>query len=147
MMPTTDGTKNVTLSYNYLNLTNTVAGTGLSQTYTYDSQGTKHQMAHGSAVTKYAGVFEYDANNVVKRVAITDGQAIVNGNYIAFQYYHKDHLGNVRNVIDEDGNIQQRTDYYPFGLEITRQGGGNKYLYNGKEKQSGTGYLATGFFS
>ncbi len=101
-------------------------------------------MANGNAVTKYAGAFEYDANNVVKSVAITDGQAIVNSNYIAFQYYHKDQLGNVRNVIDEDGNTQQRTDYYPFGLEITRQGSDNKYLYNSKEKQIGTGFLDYG---
>ena len=30
-------------------------------------------------------------------------------------YYNKDHLGNIREVVDAGGNLQQRTNYYPFG--------------------------------
>ncbi|MBO9613210.1 MAG: hypothetical protein J7619_10970 [Dyadobacter sp.] len=70
-----------------------------------------------------------------------------------FEYYLKDHLGNVRVLFDTTGKIKQRTDYYPFGLGIARdvpvqtqavRNGVNRYLYNGKELQVGTGYLDFG---
>lgn len=54
------------------------------------------------------------------------------------------HLDKSNQVIDEEGNVLQRNDYYCFGLDISRSGTGNKYLYNGKEKQSGSGYLDYG---
>ncbi|WP_192579183.1 RHS repeat domain-containing protein [Dyadobacter aurulentus] len=65
----------------------------------------------------------------------------------------KDHLGNVRVVFNELGSTLQKTDYYPFGLEIDRnspiqtqavRNGINRYLFNGKELQSETGYLDFG---
>jgi RHS repeat-associated protein len=51
-------------------------------------------------------------------------------------------------VFDERGRILQRTDYYPFALEIDRnapvqtpsaRNNVNRFLYNGKELQVGTG--------
>ena len=53
---------------------------------------------------------------------------------------------NVRQVLNENGDILQETEYYPFGLAIPRSGTDaiNKYQYNGKEKQPETGWLDYG---
>lgn len=50
----------------------------------------------------------------------------------------KDHLGNNRMVIDSDGNVCQRTDYYPYGTPFSAPSDGlnatlQPYKYNGKE--------------
>ncbi|MCU7375755.1 RHS repeat-associated core domain-containing protein [Paucibacter sp. O1-1] len=91
--------------------------------------------------------------NVFKRLAISDGQAVYRKDTIRFDYFLKDHLGNVRVVFDERGRILQRTDYYPFGLEIDRdaplqmpsaRNNVNRFLYNGKELQVGTGLVDYG---
>ena len=53
-------------------------------------------------------------------------------------YYNKDHLGNNREVVNYSGNVQQLTNYYPFGAPYTDPNavmGSNvqQYKYNGKE--------------
>ena len=93
------------------------------------------------APTIYEGAFEY-LGDVLQRIGIEEGQLIrdASGNYTA-QYYLKDHLGSVRQVISETGTVLQETEYYPFGLPIVRNGGAaNKYLYNGKEVQPSTNW-------
>ena len=57
-----------------------------------------------------------------------------------YYYYVKDHLGNVRVVLNENGNVEQKTNYYAFGgVFCTNIDGYNKgqdlqpYKYNGKE--------------
>ena len=37
----------------------------------------------------------------------------------AFYFYNQDHLGNVREVVDDKGKVQQATNYYPFGVPYT----------------------------
>ena len=34
---------------------------------------------------------------------------------MTFHYYNQDHLGNNREVVNENGTIEQVTNYYPFG--------------------------------
>jgi RHS repeat-associated protein len=79
-----------------------------------------------------------------------DGQLVPSGDTLRFDYYIKDHLGNVRVVIDEKGDILQKTDYYPFGLEIDRnspvqpqksRNGINRYSFQGQERQIGSDYV------
>ena len=65
-------------------------------------------------------------------------------------YYVKDYQGNVRQVTDADGNVEQDNHYYPYGMLMaessdilaTARGGNvinpNPYLYGSKE------YLTTG---
>ncbi|MBQ9093748.1 MAG: hypothetical protein IJY03_07130 [Prevotella sp.] len=56
---------------------------------------------------------------------------------LLFHYYTKDHLGNNREVVSEDGTVEQVTNYYPFGTpysDHTAKGVSlQKYKYNGKE--------------
>ena len=53
-------------------------------------------------------------------------------------YYNKDHLGNNREVLNYSGNVQQLTNYYPFGApytdpEAVMGSSIQQYKYNGKE--------------
>lgn len=60
-----------------------------------------------------------------------------NTDYFKFYYYNKDHLGNIREVIDPTGRVVQTNDYYPFGAPYSDGTPDNasfqKYKYNGKE--------------
>ena len=53
-------------------------------------------------------------------------------------YYNRDHLGNVREVVDGSGIVQQLTNYYPFGAPYADPAAAVRanlqpYKYNGKE--------------
>lgn len=53
-------------------------------------------------------------------------------------YYNKDHLGNNREVVDRSSNVQQLTNYYPFGAPYADPAAVigstiQPYKYNGKE--------------
>ena len=54
-------------------------------------------------------------------------------------YFLTDHLGSVRVIVDGDGKVLERNDYYPFGARHARsdysQLAANRYKYNGKEQQ------------
>ena len=149
---TGDGNRGATLTYNYLNLPKTIGVGGKTLSYDYDAGGNKHKYVADTLIIKYAGAFEYDANNVVKRVATSEGQLVPSGDTLRFDYSLKNHLGNVRVVFSEKGDILQKSDYYPFGLSISRDGafpanarnGINRYLFNDKELQVGSGYLDYG---
>ncbi len=149
----TDGNRGATLTYNYLNLPQTVTAGSKTYSYDYDAAGSKHQYAGDTVNIKYAGAFEYGQGNVLKRIGFSEGQVIPAGDTLRFEYYLKDHLGNVKLVFDENGDILQETDYYPFGLAIARdnpvqndnkRNTTNRYLYNEKELQVGSGYLDYG---
>ena len=52
-----------------------------------------------------------------------------------YHYYLKDHQGNNRVVIDNNGTVEQVNHYYPFGGLFSDNTGGDAqpYKYNGKE--------------
>jgi RHS repeat-associated protein len=150
---TTDGNRSAAITYNYLNLPRTVTMNGKTQVYDYDAAGAKHKYVADTLTLKYEGPFEYrqvGANNILYRVSLSEGQAKLKNGLAKFEYYLKDHLGNVRVVVDQLGAIKQQTDYYPFGLSVSGDPAGttqalrnsnNRYLYNEKELQVGSGYL------
>ena len=146
---TYDGNTNAYLTYNHLNLPQLQSINGHVLNYQYDASGNKHQLKTDTSTVKYAGDFEYDANNRLRRVVTQNGQIGFINNKISFTYYLRDHLGNVRVVFDEKGKIRQKTDYYPFGLEISRDTSVlslqqrlaiNRYFQTGKEYQPYTAY-------
>uniref|UniRef100_UPI00260206DF RHS repeat domain-containing protein n=1 Tax=uncultured Aquimarina sp. TaxID=575652 RepID=UPI00260206DF len=134
------------ISYNHLNLPNTVAisnseGTG-NISYIYDATGAKQKkvVSGGSSlIVEYAGNYVYENNNL-KFFNTAEGYVEPNGtNGFDYIFQYKDHLGNIRlsysdkdkdgkidvlrNDADADGDgdyaheIMQEKNYYPFGLE------------------------------
>lgn len=147
---TMDENRGVEIISNILNLPEFMYVGGKTLTYSYDGAGTKHKYVADTLTVKYAGSFEYNAANNFSRLALSDGQATYRKDTLRFDYYIKDHLGNVRMVFDEKGNILQRTDYLPFGLEIDRnspvtspaaRNSVNRYTFLGRESQPETGYM------
>ena len=154
---TSDGNKGAGIAYNILNLPRQISVNSQTVQYHYDGTGAKQRMSNtnNTVNTKYAGIFEYNENNYLTRIGTDEGQIAVtsNGNTYTANYYLKDHLGNVRAVINGEGVILQETEYFAFGLSIATSAGAvpegqtysvNKYQYNGKEKQPETGWLDYG---
>jgi len=55
-----------------------------------------------------------------------------------YHFYVKDHLGNIRVTVNEQGEIVSKDDYYPFGLRMpgrshTSGAGNDIYKFSGKE--------------
>ncbi len=125
-----------------------MAGKG-TITYTYDAVGNKlrKQTVEGSKTTTtlYGGSVVYE-NDTLQFMSHEEGRTRINNNtnYV-FDYYLKDHLGNVRMTITDDNAasspVIDATSYYPFGLVmsgVSSKGMGkleNKFKYNGKELQ------------
>ncbi len=61
-------------------------------------------------------------------------------------YYIKDHLGNIRIVLDKDGEVVSAQDYYPFGeiissrSYVTGASTNDKYKFTEKERDTETNY-------
>ena len=81
-------------------------------------------------------------NNKIDKVLFDGGycQATASGtaDTFAFNFYNKDHLGNIREVVDAAGTVKQVMNYYPFGAtyfdtSATKNPDFQPYKYNGKE--------------
>lgn len=135
-----NGSRDVALSYNLLNLPYQVSGTH-SATYIYDADGRKLRMVTGSSSIDYIDGIQY-TNSALRFVQNEAGRAVKNGNGYNYEYTLTDHLGNSRVSFDIYNGVArkiQQDDYYPFGLSINRYASGetNKKLFNGKELQDG----------
>ncbi len=121
--------------------------------YLYDANGTKlrkevyGQGGHLLSVTDYDGDFVYQDGEPAY-VITGEGRLVYNDeqNTWQWEYYLKDHLGNVRTAFRPDSAgrpvVLQENHYYPFGMSIATlshtlpaQPYPNLYQYNGKELQ------------
>jgi len=118
-------------------------------TYTYTATGEKLQktqiLGNGMPLsTTYIGQFVYE-NERLSYIITEEGMILHNADDTYTHTYHlRDHLGNTRVVIDQNQNILQSNDYYPYGMPHQAPTGNNRYLYNGKELQPETGLLDYG---
>jgi len=129
--------KKTAIQYNCLNLPSRVMfANGNSISYLYDAAGRKLRTVHflegDSVTTDYCGNVVYE-NGVpqillteVGYVSLTDGQ---------YHYYLKDHQGNNRVVVAEEGTVEEVNDYYAFGglMSTSSRQNVQPYKYNGKE--------------
>jgi RHS repeat-associated protein len=138
------------ISYNILNLPQTITITNKGTiTYLYDAAGNKlsktvNAAGQAAKTTQYLGgmIFEGD---MLQHVATEEGRVRLASGQWRYDYFLKDHLGNVRVMLADNGTPLEETHYYPFGLQqkgiSTQQAGllANKYKYNGKEEQTELG--------
>ena len=143
-----DDSKSITaISYNLLNLPQTI--TGKSTTYTYDATGQKLSRLIGTAKTDYISGIQYDgtaASSTISFIQTEEGRTLPNGtSAYNYEYTLTDHLGNSRINFDTGTGTArqvQADDYYPFGMDIilgNRPSVKNNYLYNKKELQENLG--------
>ncbi|WNY24060.1 hypothetical protein MmiHf6_13850 [Methanimicrococcus hongohii] len=105
--------------------------------FVYDESGNRVKKFEDGIVSYYISE-DFD---------IEDGEETVyyfaNGNRVAKNstegtfWYLDDHLGSTNVMIDSDGELVERTLYYPFGSH--REGGEEKYSFTGKEFDSEIG--------
>ena len=142
-----DSRKNLSLSYNVLNLLSEAkAGNMTKAKYSYLAEGTKLQVRDaGSNGFDYLGSLAYRKSSAGLQLESANfGEGVIRANVSnsvgsEVNYFLTDHLGSVRVIVDGNGVVKERNDYYPFGAKHVRsdypQLAVNRNKYNGKEMQ------------
>ncbi|WP_178377204.1 DUF6443 domain-containing protein [Chryseolinea serpens] len=118
----TDGNKDIKeITYNYLNLPNKVTKlNGTYLVYIYDATGKKlRQDLYTAAGTlrkraEYMGEFFYE-NNALQFIQHEEGRVVMNNIVPEYQYFLKDHLGNIRTTF----TTREETDKLTATLETS----------------------------
>ena len=132
-------------NYNELNLPNRISKANTTMYFTYTADGKKiFKNIDNKEVRFYDDGIEFikarlDSPNVKLEIINTDdGKIQVKGTKYYYQYFLKDHLGNVRAIVSDNNRaVIQRADYYAFGKVRLQGDTAIKYLYNGNEYQAG----------
>ena len=141
---------------------------GCMTKYTYSATGQKLSVVHYIAMPNVTWAFGVQPDAAAQSQAIFAGQTdyLLGGSLIVYDgsirrvlfeggyatathqslttysfdyfYYNRDHLGNNREVVSASGQVQQVTNYYPFGAPYadaaaTKGSAIQQYKYNGKE--------------
>jgi len=101
------------ITYNHLNLPERIEfGNNANKTitYTYDAAGIKLRKTVNDnglvTTTDYAGGFIYE-NNALQHFAHEEGRVRKSGGSLVYDYYIKDHLGNIRMTLTEATDITE----------------------------------------
>jgi RHS repeat-associated protein len=121
------------------------------QVYLYNTQGNKMAQKVDGQSKAYLFGSEY-MNGELSRMQTAEGYVSKNLNWkdgstekkYPYSFTVSDHLGNIRVVVDEQGQVQQKNEYTAFGVVQSTDPSKNKYLFNNKELQTGTNYLDYG---
>ena len=104
----------------------------------------------GTATTTYANRYYTVANTsaaatTTKHILGPKGETIAtiegNGSATSTYFNHADHLGGTNVVTDENGDLAQTLDYYPFGAQRINTKAGNfdeQYKFTGHEQDEDT---------
>lgn len=148
-----DGNTGVGIEYNELNLPARIFDGTNDIRYIYNASGEKLASATGSSLTYYRSVMVYTQSDggseqlahMLQPEGLVQFNGASAGAPYTYTYFKTDHLGNTRAVLaavwDEASNgyamnVEQATDYYPFGLAHELNDlGVNRYLFSGKELQ------------
>jgi RHS repeat-associated protein len=152
-----DANKGISVTYNHMNLPTEIDfGNNNKIIYLYLANGTKlkktvEYTSSNNDTKDYVGSFNY-TDGAIECILTGEGKLSPDAgasNGFRYEYYHKDHLGNIRMTfsdlnengsIEDDTEVLQENHYYPFGMEMmgleTPQiGAEDEYKYNGKELQ------------
>jgi RHS repeat-associated protein len=135
---TTDGLRSMAISYNMLNLPQTISKNGESISYIYTATGEKvAKRMKDNSYQYYAGSFIYNSDKTLNYLLFSEGRVLKSSGGFSYEYQLKDHLGNTRVAFSSSHSVLQVSDYYAFGSSFAPHSpnNDNKYLYNGKELQ------------
>ena len=145
-----DGRRNMTFTWNHLNLPATIEnndGEGTTVNYTYLADGTK-VLAQASGTSEgyaYLGTMVYKLNNgnwTLETTPFTGGRFVRNASGAFIEQRHiTDHLGSTRTIVEGDTYTEvEQNDYYPFGKRIADNTlpttPTNRWRFSGKETQT-----------
>ena len=152
-----DAHAGLNIRYNHLNLIEKVQrGDAIVAKYCYLSDGTKFSAQDAAGHTfYYLGSLEYrkQGNALALYGGRFDGGRFVSsetasGTTSRSMYFITDHLGSVRVVLNAEGEVVERNDYYPFGKRWNDGSSplaSNRHRYNGKEEQAFLGLPYTDY--
>ena len=148
---TFDGEKGISIEYNELNLPARIFANSDEIRYIYSSLGDKLATITNGSLTYYRNVMVYgkEANSSAENLLYLshpEGLVARSTSGWNYKYFKKDHLGNTRSLLSAvdtpsgtELNVDQTTDYYPYGVSWTYNNlHQNRYLYGGKELQDQT---------
>ena len=133
------------ITYNYLNLPQSVMAVAGNVTYTYDGKGRKLRSVNGinGQTRDYINGIEY-VGGTMELIHHQEGRITRSGTTYTYHYFLEDHQNNNRVGFSQGTNVTApnfTADYYPFGLQYRQyvRAGSPKinYLYSGKEFQDG----------
>ena len=143
---TSDANKGISLiEYDDMNMPHRIQFTnGNKIEYVYTAEGKKLRTIYYTASTEQKDSTEYLLGGLLTKKNNNLDKYLYDGGYYSFDnntptchYYNRDHLGNIREVIAENGTVEQVTHYYPFGTPYSDSSVTNPafqpYKYNGKE--------------
>jgi len=133
-------------------LTQAESGTATT-TYAYTHENIRVVKGSGTATTTYANRY-YTVTSpsagsgqatTTKHILGPKGETIAtiegNGSATSTYFNHADHLGGTNVVTDENGDLAQTLDYYPFGAQRINTKAGNfdeQYKFTGHEQDEDT---------
>jgi RHS repeat-associated protein len=129
---TVDKNKDISLiHYNFLNLPDSIGVTGKGNIkYTYDATGNKLKKitTEGAKVTTTLYLYGNYVNDTLQFLPTEEGRIRynINDSSLVYDYFIKDHLGNVRMVLTE----QKDTSYYPDASLETAQLNNERLYYS-----------------
>lgn len=144
---TSDANKGISLiEYDDMNMPRRIQfADGNKTEYVYTAEGKKLRTIHYTASTHQKDSTEYLLGGLLTKKNNNLDKYLFDGGYCSFSntntptchYYNRDHLGNIREVISQTGDIEQVTHYYPFGAPYSDSSVTNPslqpYKYNSKE--------------
>jgi RHS repeat-associated protein len=97
-------------------------------------------ISEGEASAELGG--DTSGGESVEGVTETYATPVVNGQSEFIWYYHPDHLGSTGFVTDQNGELYEHVEYFPFGETWVQEHSNTQrtpYLYTGKELDEETG--------
>jgi len=105
--------------------------------FVYDENGKRVKKVENDVVSYYISS-DYDIKDGEETVYFfANGKRVAKESSEGMFWYLDDHLGSTNVMIDSDGELVERTLYYPFGGH--REGGTEQYTFTGKEFDSEIG--------
>jgi RHS repeat-associated protein len=141
-----------TFTYDAANrLTSVTSGT-LTTTFEYDGLGNRMAQTVDGVTTEYAldvagglpEVIVVTTGGGSTRYVQVQGQILAQQESDAWVYILPDHLGSVRQLVDDAGQVSLAQSYDPFGVLNSQHGTQNSQLpfgYTGEQEDAGTGLV------